>query len=107
MNETTPKTGNVQSQIRRTTMTQLMTARKLTKSEMQAVQGGNILLWLLAGCGGSSGGSTSAPAAPATTKPCDNSAGRGYTTASDGTVEKCGVQQNPDGSGCTDRKIPL
>ena len=88
-------------------MTQLMTARKLTKSEMQAVQGGNILLWLLAGCGGSSGGSTSAPAAPATTKPCDNSAGRGYTTASDGTVEQCGVQQNPDGSGCTDRKIPF
>ena len=91
-------------------MTHLMTAQKLTKSEMQAVQGGNIFLWLLAGCGGSSGGSTSAPAAPAapaTTKPCDNSAGRGYTTASDGTVEKCGVQQNPDGSGCTDRKIPF
>jgi hypothetical protein len=77
-------------------MTQLMTARKLTKGEMQAVQGGNIFLWLLAGCGGS----TSAPAAPGTTKPC------GCTTASVGTVEECGVRENPDGSGCTDRNRP-
>ena len=72
-------------------MTQLMTARKLTKGEMQAVQGGNIFLWLLAGCGGS----TSAPAA------C------GCTTASVGTVEECGVRENPDGSGCTGRNRPL
>ena len=97
-------------------MTQLMTARKLTKSEMRAVQGGNFLMWLLSGCGGCSGGSTSAPPAPpapvtpvtpASTNPCDNSGGRGYTTASDGTVEKCGVQQNPDGTGCTGKNFPF
>ena len=56
-------------------MTQLMTARKLTKSEMQAIQGG---------------GETAPPTTTTTTPaPCDNKAGRGYTYDKEGDVVKC------------------
>jgi hypothetical protein len=61
-------------------MTQLITARKLTKSEMRAIQGGV----------------DPAPTKPATPPPepapktCDNAAGRGYTYDTDHeTVIKC------------------
>ena len=56
-------------------MTQLMTARKLTKSEMQAIQGG--------------GEPAPPPTPPPKPAPCDNKAGRGYTYDEEGDVVKC------------------
>ena len=82
-------------------MTQLMTAQKLSKSEMQAVQGGNFLLLLLAGCSGGS----------AKKEPQKGGVPDGWCPVEGGLpdeIEPCEeVQQNPDGSGCTDRKIPF
>ena len=84
-------------------MTQLMTAQKLTKSEMQAVQGGNFLLLLLAGCGGST----------TTTEPNPIPGHYRYTVDEDGNPElrpkspKAEVQQNPDGTGCTGKNLPV
>ena len=64
-------------------MTQLMTARKLTKSEMQAIQGG----------GETAPPTTTTTTTPTTTTttpaPCDNKAGRGYTYDKEGDVVKC------------------
>ena len=77
-------------------MTQLMTARKLTKSEMQAVQGG-FLLSLIAACSESCG--------PIKSKKLERP--EGTCPVKDGgpdEIEECEVQQNPDGSGCDGRK---
>ena len=73
-------------------MTQLMTAQKLTKSEMRAIQGGETAP--------APAPADPAPApAPATS---DNAAGRGYTYDKDGeTVIKC------ETSKCFPDKKPL
>jgi hypothetical protein len=62
-------------------MTQLMTARKLTKSEMQAIQGG--------GETAPPTTTTPPPTTPSKPAPCDNKAGRGYTYDKEGDVVKC------------------
>jgi len=54
-------------------MTQIKTARKLTKNEMQAIQGGV----------------DTPPPPPPPPPPCDNNPRRGYTTTEDGTIEQC------------------
>ena len=81
-------------------MTQLMTARKLTKSEMRAVQGGSwgLLAIIFGGCSG--GGTTTTTETPKVTTtaspkdPCDGTDGNlpGWRNVSsnlaDG-IEKC------------------
>ena len=64
-------------------MTQLMTARKLTKSEMQAIQGGG------EPAPPQPPPPTTSPTPPPKPAPCDNKAGRGYTYDEEGDVVKC------------------
>ena len=83
-------------------MTQLMTARKLSKSEMQAVQGGGFWSWLT-----DIVGSTTA------TEPNPIPGHYRWTVDEDGNPElrpkspKAEVQQNPDGTGCTGKNLPV